>query len=40
VDYWKFRTDMLEQVKMRFDAEQITIPLPQREVTLRNVVAH
>jgi small conductance mechanosensitive channel len=34
-DYWTFRTDMLERVKMRFDAEGITIPLPQREVYLR-----
>jgi small conductance mechanosensitive channel len=38
-DYWSFRTDLLERVKMRFDTEQITIPLPQREVHLRNVVA-
>jgi small conductance mechanosensitive channel len=38
-DYWTFRTDMLERVKMRFDAEQITIPLPQSEVYLREAEA-
>lgn len=31
-DYWNFRTDMLEKVKMRFDAEGIGFPFPQRDV--------
>ena len=31
-DYWAFRTDMLEKVKMRFDAEGIGFPFPQRDV--------
>lgn len=31
-DYWNFRNDMLEKVKMRFDAEGIGFPFPQRDV--------
>jgi len=31
-DYWGFRNDMLEKVKMRFDAEGIGFPFPQRDV--------
>ena len=31
-DYWAFRTSMLESVKVRFDAEGIGFPFPQRDV--------
>ena len=31
-DYWEVYWDMLRTVKMRFDAEGITIPFPQREI--------
>lgn len=31
-DYWSFRNDMLEKVKLRFDAEGIGFPFPQRDV--------
>lgn len=31
-DYWGFRNDMLEKVKMRFDAEGIGFPFPQRDI--------
>jgi len=31
-DYWEVYWDLLRTVKMRFDAEGITIPFPQREV--------
>ncbi len=31
-DYWSFRTDMLEKVKLRFDAEDIGFPFSQRDV--------
>lgn len=31
-DYWNFRNDMLEKVKVRFDAEGIGFPFPQRDV--------
>lgn len=31
-DYWSFRTEMLEKVKLRFDAEGIGFPFPQRDV--------
>ena len=30
-DYWSFQTDMLEKVKLRFDAEDIGFPFSQRE---------
>ncbi len=30
-DFWNFRTDMLELVKLRFDAEGISFPFPQRD---------
>jgi small conductance mechanosensitive channel len=32
--YWTLQSDLPERVKLRFDAEGITIPFPQREVTL------
>ena len=31
-DYWSVYWDMLRTVKLRFDAEGITIPFPQREI--------
>jgi small conductance mechanosensitive channel len=31
-DYWTFRTDITEQVKLQFDAEGISFPFPQRDV--------
>jgi small conductance mechanosensitive channel len=33
-DYWDFQFDLPERVKLRFDAEGITIPYPQRDVHL------
>jgi small conductance mechanosensitive channel len=33
-DYWTLQWDIPERVKLRFDAEGITIPFPQREVHL------
>lgn len=33
-DYWKFQWDLPERIKLRFDAEGITIPFPQRDVHL------
>ena len=32
--YWKVHFDITEQVKLRFDAEGISIPFPQRDVHL------
>jgi small conductance mechanosensitive channel len=34
-DYWTLQWDLPERVKLRFDAEGITIPFPQRDVHLR-----
>ena len=34
-DYWEVYWDITREVKMRFDAEGITIPLPQRDVHLQ-----
>lgn len=33
-DYWTVRSDLLERVKARFDANGISIPFPQRDVHL------
>jgi small conductance mechanosensitive channel len=33
-DYWTVQQDIPERVKLRFDAEGITIPFPQRDVHL------
>lgn len=33
-DYWPFKFDTTEKVKLAFDAEGITIPFPQRDVHL------
>lgn len=35
-DYWTLQWDIPERVKLRFDAEGITIPFPQRDVHLRD----
>ena len=40
-DYWTVYWDVTREVKMRFDAEGISIPFPQRDVHLyQEVVAH
>ena len=36
-DYWSVRFDLIEAAKRRFDAENITIPFPQRDVHLHQV---
>jgi small conductance mechanosensitive channel len=36
-DYWPVRADMLEKVKLTFDAEGISIPYPQQDVHMHNV---
>ncbi len=38
-DYWTLQWDIPERVKLRFDAEGITIPFPQRDVHLPGHVA-
>lgn len=38
-DYWAVRSDLLESVKAAFDANGISIPLPQRDVHLHRVDA-
>ena len=34
-DFWSYRVELLEKVKHAFDAEGISIPYPQSEVTIR-----
>lgn len=36
-DYWSVRSDLLERVKEKFDANGISIPFPQRDVHLHQV---
>jgi small conductance mechanosensitive channel len=36
-DYWPVRADLLEKVKLAFDANGISIPYPQQEVYMRQV---
>lgn len=36
-DYWPVRADMLEKVKLAFDANGISIPFPQQDVHMHNV---
>lgn len=36
-DYWNVKWDTTEAVKMRFDAEDITIPYPQMDVHLHEI---
>ncbi|MBT8447150.1 MAG: mechanosensitive ion channel [Gammaproteobacteria bacterium] len=38
-DYWALKFDLTEAVKLRFDAEGISIPFPQRDVHLHQVAA-
>jgi len=35
-DFWNVRFDMLEQIKLKLDEAEITIPYPQRDVHLFN----
>ena len=37
-DYWDVQWEMPERVKLRFDAEGISIPYPQRDVHLFQAV--
>ena len=36
-DYWTVHWDLTHQVKVRFDAEGISIPFPQRDVHMHTV---
>ena len=36
-DFLAYRLEFLEKVKQAFDAEGITIPYPQSEITVRQV---
>lgn len=36
-DYWKVHFDLLEQVKVKFDEEKITIPYPQMDVRVKKI---
>ncbi|HHH43276.1 MAG TPA: mechanosensitive ion channel [Gammaproteobacteria bacterium] len=36
-DYWPVRADLLEKVKLAFDANGISIPYPQQDVYMHNV---
>ncbi len=36
-DYWPVRADLLEKIKLAFDANGISIPYPQRDVYMHNV---
>lgn len=38
-DYWDVKWDLTRQVKDRFDAEDLSIPFPQRDVHLHQVAA-
>jgi len=35
-DYWSVRADMLEKIKLAFDANGISIPYPQQDVYMHN----
>ena len=36
-DYWPVRSDLLEKIKLAFDANGISIPYPQQDVYMHNV---
>lgn len=36
-DYWTVRADILEKIKLAFDANSISIPYPQQDVHMHNV---
>lgn len=35
-DFWPVKFDLTEKIKLQFDAEDITIPYPQRDVHMYN----
>ena len=37
-DYWTVYFDLLEEVKLRFDKEEISIPYPQRDLHLKQMI--
>ncbi|WP_426417666.1 mechanosensitive ion channel family protein [Aestuariirhabdus sp. LZHN29] len=37
-DYWPVRSDLIERIKLEFDREGISIPYPQTDVHLKQVV--
>ncbi len=36
-DYWNVRFELIEEIKLAFDKEGISIPFPQQDVHMRNV---
>lgn len=36
-DYWTVRSDLLEQIKTTFDANEISIPFPQQDVHIKDM---
>ncbi|MCP4877539.1 MAG: mechanosensitive ion channel family protein, partial [Gammaproteobacteria bacterium] len=38
-DYWPVRADLLENIKVKFDAAGISIPYPQQDVYMHEVKA-
>jgi small conductance mechanosensitive channel len=38
-DYWAVRSDLLEQIKTTFDANDISIPFPQQDVHIKEMPA-
>lgn len=34
-DFWEMRSDVLEQIKLKYDANNIEIPFPQRDVHIK-----
>ncbi len=38
-DFWPLRADLLENIKLAFDAEGVTIPFPQRDVHIHETKA-